>query len=67
MNIPAELVDAVSEGRAVLFLGAGASRGAKDEKGNDIPTATGLAELIVNRFLGAEYTGCDFRVPSQGW
>jgi hypothetical protein len=61
MNIPAQLLDAVREGRAVLFLGAGASRGAKDEKGNDIPAGAGLAELIVKRFLGNDYAGSDFR------
>jgi hypothetical protein len=61
MNIPAELLEAIGEGRAVLFLGAGASRGAKDDKGGDIPTGGGLAELIVKRFLGAEYAGSDFR------
>jgi hypothetical protein len=61
MNVPAELVDAIREGRAVLFLGAGASRGAMDEKGAEIPTGILLAEMIVNWFLGKEYLGSDFR------
>jgi cold shock CspA family protein len=61
MDLPKELVEAVSEGRAVLFLGAGASRGAKNDQGDEIPTAGGLAELIVQKFLGTDYAGSDFR------
>jgi hypothetical protein len=60
-ELPRELVASVAEGRAVLFLGAGASRGAKDDKGADIPTAAELADKIVESFLGKEYEGYDFR------
>ncbi|MGJ4885712.1 SIR2 family protein [Bradyrhizobium sp. HKCCYLRH3097] len=62
MELAKELVEAVVEGRAVLFLGAGASRGARDEKGYEIPTGAGLANLIVTRFLGEEYAGSEFRI-----
>ena len=60
-ELPRELVGAVAEGRAVLFLGAGASRGAKDDKSRDIPTATELAAELVAMFLGKAYEGYDFR------
>jgi tetratricopeptide (TPR) repeat protein len=45
----------------VLFLGAGASRGAKDGTGREIPDGGGLAEKLVNEFLGDDYKGYDFR------
>jgi tetratricopeptide (TPR) repeat protein len=60
-ELPRELIAAVADGRVVLFLGAGASRGAKDDGGNDIPTAAELAAKIVETFLGKEYEGYDFR------
>jgi tetratricopeptide (TPR) repeat protein/cold shock CspA family protein len=60
-QLPRELLVAVAEGRAVPFLGAGASRGATDDKGNGIPTATELASKIVDAFLGPDYKDCDFR------
>jgi tetratricopeptide (TPR) repeat protein len=60
-SLPAELVAAVAEGRAVLFLGAGASRGAKDANGNEIPLASQLAEKLIATFLGPPYAGLDFR------
>ena len=36
-EIPAALVEAIKEQRAVLFLGAGASRYAKHPNGDQIP------------------------------
>jgi tetratricopeptide (TPR) repeat protein len=61
MPLPADLVGAVSEGRAVLFIGAGGSRGAKNGSNEDIPLAKDLAAELVTKFLGAEYAGADFR------
>jgi len=61
IKLPPELISAVAEGRAVLFLGAGASRGARDDRGQDIPDADQLAAKIVEAFLGKEYEGFDFR------
>jgi hypothetical protein len=61
MALSDDLIAAVVEGRAVLFLGAGASRGARNSKGKHIPLANDLAAELVDRFLGAEYGGCDFR------
>ena len=37
MEIPTYLVDEIRRGRAVLFLGAGASKGAEGEDGNPPP------------------------------
>jgi hypothetical protein len=60
-ELPRELIVAVAEGRTVLFLGAGASRGARDDSGKEIPTANELAAEIVRSFLGKDYEGYDFR------
>jgi hypothetical protein len=55
------LLDAVRGGRVVLFLGAGASRGAVKPGGAQIPGAPELAKRIVSEFLGADYEGSSFR------
>ncbi len=53
-DIPSALIDAVKEQRAVLFLGAGASYGAKHPKGNVIPSGDDLRDLICDKFLGGK-------------
>jgi tetratricopeptide (TPR) repeat protein len=60
-DLPPALLSAIQEGRAVLFLGAGASRGACDANGSNIPDAKELSELITNEYLGDDYIGLDFR------
>ncbi len=45
----------------MLFLGAGASLGAVDEKGEAIPLAQGLTNKIATKFLGAGYEDADFK------
>jgi hypothetical protein len=45
----------------VLFLGAGAARGAVKPGGGQILDAPELAKRIVSGFLGTEYAGLDFR------
>lgn len=55
MNIPAYLVDQIRSGRVVLFLGSGASFGAKSEKEpSSPPLGNGLANLLSDKFLGGE-------------
>jgi hypothetical protein len=51
-DIPSALIDAVKEQRAVLFLGAGASVGAKHPKSHLIPLGDRLRDLICDKFLG---------------
>jgi tetratricopeptide (TPR) repeat protein len=55
------LVEAVREQRVALFLGAGASRGALDDSGNDIPDAAALGAAIADAFLDGQYRSSDFR------
>jgi len=59
--LPQELITAAQEGRAVLFLGAGASRGAIDNKRQPIPDGRALAEILRKEFLGDGYEGFDLR------
>jgi hypothetical protein len=61
IELPKELAAAVQEGRAVLFLGAGASRGAMDDKHQMIPDGTELANILTKAFLGDDYEGLDLR------
>lgn len=60
-QVPSELIAAVREGRAVLLLGAGASFGSSDTKGNKIPLGNTVAKELAENFLGAEYASLDFR------
>jgi len=54
VNIPSTLIDAIKEQRAVLFLGAGASRNAKHPNGDQIPQGDRLRNLICDKFLGGK-------------
>ncbi len=54
VDIAPALIDAIKEQRAVLFLGAGASRNAKHSKGDQIPQGEHLRDLICNKFLGGK-------------
>lgn len=60
-DIPLDLVTAIKEGRAVLFLGAGASRGATNIGKQGIPDGDELAQILAKEFLDDEYQGYDFR------
>ena len=46
------LVDKVSAGQCILFVGAGLAQSCKDDRGNKGPSATQLAQLVSERFLG---------------
>ena len=54
MDIPANLIDSVREGKVVLFLGAGASVGATSAVGNEPPSGVELSNLLSKKFLGGE-------------
>lgn len=51
IELPQNLVDAVREQRAILFLGSGASLGAVNRSGAAMPGATDLAKAIATKFL----------------
>jgi SIR2-like domain len=57
MMIPHILVERVREGKVVLFLGSGASKGALHPRGMVPPDGQQLADMIAKKFLGDEYVG----------
>jgi cold shock CspA family protein len=56
VSLPKALIDDIREGNVVLFLGAGASIGAEHPKNKPIPTGKQLAKLLVDKYLGSEYS-----------
>jgi len=50
--LPESLIQGVREGRVVLFLGAGACKGATVGDGGDPPLGDSLRDLLAARFLG---------------
>ena len=54
LELPNALVDAVREERAVLFLGAGASRDALHPKNLPMPDAVGLRDFLSDSFFGGD-------------
>lgn len=61
IELPQDLLSAIIEGRCVLFLGAGASRGASDGRDKEVPDADGLATILTDKFLGDDYANLDLR------
>jgi tetratricopeptide (TPR) repeat protein len=55
MEIPKILIDNIGDGQVVLFLGAGASKGAVHPENKQPPDAKRLAEMICDRFLEKRY------------
>ena len=49
--VPQVLSDAVRDGLAILFLGAGASLGARHPEGKKIPQTSMLRDLLCDKFL----------------
>lgn len=57
MDIPHHLVEQIRAGKAILFLGAGASRGATaNTKPTDPPSGKELGRLLSTKFLGGDST-----------
>jgi tetratricopeptide (TPR) repeat protein len=56
VDIPGFLLTQITEGRVVLFLGAGASVEARHkDTGQPAPSTTQLARLLAERYLGGKY------------
>ena len=55
MEIPKILIDQIRQGQVVLFLGSGASLGAKHPEKKTPPIGNQLATLICDKYLGDEY------------
>ncbi len=59
MDIPAHLLSNIQQGRVILFLGAGASKGARSSKCESPPDGKQLAEMLSQNFLGGKYDTWD--------
>lgn len=55
--LPDELLQRLRVGDIVLFLGAGASRGAKNIDGKDMPQAQQLSDYLAEKLLNGSYIG----------
>ncbi|WP_158667353.1 SIR2 family protein [Agrobacterium bohemicum] len=60
-TIPDELISAVREGRAALFMGSGASRGATGFESGNVPDGQGLADILAERLLPPQYKGLNLK------
>lgn len=65
MNIPKPLIDQIKEGNVVLFLGSGASFGAKHPKNTPPPLGNQLSNLIVDKFLTDDYKNQSLQYTSE--
>ena len=52
VKIPFLLTEAVKNGRAILFLGAGASKECRNKTGDTPPNADQLRDIISQKYLG---------------
>ena len=55
MDIPQILIQQIQDGKAVLFLGAGASFSSKNASGQSPPSGRKLGEMLAGRFLGGKF------------
>lgn len=65
MEISANLLEQARQGKVVLLLGAGASYGAKDTKGNTPPSGAQLAKMLSEKFLGGQFNSADLSAVSE--
>ena len=56
-TIPHHLIEQLKAGNVVLFLGAGASFGAKNKNNQSLPSGKELSKLLAEKFLGNEVEG----------
>ncbi len=56
MTIDPTLKKFILEGRVILFLGSGASLGARKADGEEMPSANSLRDLLASKFLDESWT-----------
>jgi hypothetical protein len=65
IEIPKALIEQIKEGNVVLFLGAGALKGAIHRDGKDAPSGPQLGKLIADKFLDDDYSNSSLSVISE--
>jgi tetratricopeptide (TPR) repeat protein len=65
VSIPFLLQEAVRNGRAILFLGAGASRECRNAEGKSPPDANQLRDILAQKFFGKPMPGRDVMTVAE--
>lgn len=65
IEIPKALLEQIKEGNVVLFLGAGALKGAIHREGKEAPSGPQLGKLIAEKFLDDDYSNSSLSVISE--
>ncbi len=65
MKIPPNLISQIAEGKAVLFLGAGASVGTTDSQGRPAPDTKELTRKLSDKFLGGSHQAAALNVVAE--
>jgi len=65
LEIPKSLLEQIKEGNVVLFLGSGATVGAKHPLFEKAPIGRALAALIVDKYFDQTYSGSDLQYISE--
>lgn len=65
LDLPQLLLQNVQQGRIILFLGAGASKGARDREGNQPPDGQQLAQMLSSKFLGGKFADISLKQISE--
>ncbi|NJO92618.1 MAG: hypothetical protein HC831_29385 [Chloroflexia bacterium] len=64
-EIPKSLIDQIREGNVVLFLGAGALKGAIHRDGKPALTGPQLGQLIAEKFLEEDFSDSSLQIISE--
>jgi hypothetical protein len=65
VEIPFLLQEVVRSGRAILFLGAGASKECRNAEGKSPPDANQLHDILAKKFLGKAMTNRDVMTVAE--
>jgi hypothetical protein len=65
IQIPFPLVEAVKSRRAIVFIGAGASKEARNPAGEAPPDSIQLRDILAKRFFGREITNRDVMAVAE--
>lgn len=65
ITLPVPLAEAIKSKRSIVFLGAGASKEAKDASGKSPPDANQLRDILAQKFFGRPIVNRDLMAVSE--
>ena len=65
LSLPTALLSAIRDKTAILFLGAGASKEATNDKGDRPPDAVGLRDILARKFFNKEMPNRDVMAVAE--